>query len=82
MKPGEQPPQEQPQPDNSGFEIAGQIGDFVRDMGIAVAKKVGSDILRVCGLSREKEHHLPPPMSDDEARKWNVENGFPSNWRL
>jgi len=76
MSPGEQPPH-----NNSRLEIVGEIAQVIGDMTVAVAKKVGGDILRVCGLSRE-EKSTPPTMTKEEAQKWNVENGFPKNWRL
>lgn len=75
------PPTEQPPHNNSRLEIVGEIAQLVGDMTVAVAKKVGGDILRVCGLSRE-ESSIPAPMTVEETQKWNVENGFPKNWRL
>ena len=72
------PPREQSPQHNSRLV---ETAKFIGEVTAAVAKKVGGDILRVCGLSR-REKRAPRTMTDAEVREWNVQNGFPEDWRL
>lgn len=62
------------------LEIVVDAACVVAEGALAVAKKVGGDVLRLFGAQSDA-FTLPPPMSDAEVRRWNIQHGFPEDWR-
>ena len=69
-----------PGPDPRHQSAAAEIARIHAEGAIAVAKKVGGDVLHLFGAGRG-EFTPPHTMSDEEARRWNAENGFPESYR-
>ncbi len=63
------------------FELLREVADLLGAFGVAAAQMVGRDIKGLFSRGKPESYGPYTPMTDDEVRRWNNENGFPRDWR-